>query len=94
MTSVVSFPLPHPPYDPAKRARLETGQALPEGVCRLFPIREAAPIPATPTTAFLRALAASLPPKAYTSLTSRLATAARDGDPSAMVALRIATGGQ
>ncbi len=94
MTSVVRFPLPAPPYDPAKRTRLVTGQALPEGVCRLFPAQEAAPILATPTTAFLRALAASLPPKAYTSLTSRLAAAAQDGDLSAMVALRIATGGQ
>lgn len=94
MTSVVSFPLPAPPYDPAKRTRVVAGQALPEGVCRLFPVQEAVPILSTPTTAFLRALAASLPPKAYTGLTSRLAAAARDGDPSAMVALRIATGGQ
>lgn len=94
MTAVVRFPLPERAYDPAKRARLAPGQTPPEGVCRLFPEREPEPIPSTPVTAFLTALAASLPPKAYTSLTSRLAASAREGDPAALMALRIATGGQ
>jgi len=92
MTSVVRFPLPAPAYDPAKRSRLAPGQRPPEGVRRLFPEREPEPIPSTPTTAFLMALAASLPPKAYTDLTSRLAACAREGDPAALIALRIATG--
>lgn len=92
--TVVRFPLPAPPYDPAKRTQLQRGQELPDGVQRLFPVCEPEPVASTPTTAFMTALAASLSPKVYTGLTGRLGAAARDGDASALMALQIITGGQ
>lgn len=92
--TVVRFPLPPPPYDRAKRTQLRPGQELPEGVQRLFPAWEPAPVASTPTTAFMAALTASLPPKVYTGLTGRLGAAARDGDASALTALLIITGGR
>lgn len=89
MTAVVRFPLAAPPHDRAPRGRLRPGQEPPEGVCWLHPRPT---IARTPERAFLTALAGALPPKAYTALLTRLGHEARDGDPSALIALRIATG--
>lgn len=90
MTTVVRFPRPGPAYEPTKRARLQPGQALPKGVCRLHP--EAPRIVLTPERMVLAALAGALPPKGYEALLSRLGREAFDGSYEALIALRIATG--
>lgn len=92
MTAVVPFPRPAPPYDPAKRGRLQPGQDLPQGIYRLFPTQEPPRIALTPERALLAALAGALPSKVYTALLGRLRNDALGGSMESLIALRIATG--